>query len=794
VTMAKPCPNPRSNGQYEQPAGEPPKVARVPQLQGDASMNSFAVVNQQPFHNSQALQNFIRVLTKRAKWIIGSILICMLLSVVISLMTKPIYQATATIELNKESGGSLNLGLEDAAAQQLGAGGDLATDLQTETAILQGDSLALAVIQKLGLASRDAKDPERGMSLDDAPQMRARWLGGFKGNLKVKPVHATRLIQVIYESPDPRQAAQVANALIDSYKSQYLQSHYDATSEASEWLTKQLSALKANVEGSEKKVTDFEKETGIISFQTDSASGSGQGFHSVVIQKLDALNTALTMAEGNRIEKEAIYRLAKTGSGDVIVGLGNEPLAAQGNSMVFTQGGGISNLQTLQLQQTQLKMSLADASTAYGPNNRHLMELQTQIQALDQPIHEEIQQIVKRALTDLQLAQQTEDGVRSQFDRQQVAASKLNEKAVEFAVLSQEAFSRKKLYEDLYTKLQEANVSAGIKATNITIVDPARSQSAPIRPKPATYMAVGMLLGIFVGFATAYTVDGFDRTVSDPQEMEEITGRPVIGVIPDFRKPGRKHRAALRKGKPEGQGGEFAPKSIWMVKHPGSSAAEAFRALRTAIMLSRAKVWPKVILLTSCVPAEGKTTMSVNLAAAFAQHNKKVIIVEADMRRPRMMHVLDAPNDVGLSNVLTGMATWEEAIIHAVQLPTLDILPAGPQPPNPSEILGSTAFDELLLHLRTHYDFVLIDSPPALLVTDPVLISTKVDASIWVVSAGVATRPQLTRAAQLIELNGMPVIGLVVNRMSSAAGHGYGYGYDFDSYGSYYGKENRDDE
>ena len=768
-------------------------MARVPHLQADASMNSFAVANQQPVRNTQALQNFIRVLTKRAKWIIGSIVICVLLSGVITLMTKPLYQATATIELNKESSGSLNLGLEDSAAQQLGAGGDLATDLQTETAILQGDSLALAVIQKLGLAASDAKDPERGLSLDDAPQMRARWLGGFKGNLKVKPVHATRLIQVIYESPDPRQAAQIANALIDSYKSQYLQSHYDATSEASEWLTKQLSALKANVEGSEKKVTDFEKATGIISLQTGSGTGGGEGFHSVVIEKLDALNTALTMAEGNRIEKEAIYRLAKTGSGDVIVGLGNDPLTAQG-SMVFTQGGGISNLQTLQLQQTQLKMSLADAGTAYGPNNRHFKEIQTQIQALEEPIHQEIQQIVKRAQTDFQLAQQTEDGVRSQFDHQQVAASKLNEKAVEFAVLSQEALSRKKLYEDLYTKLQEANVSAGIKATNITIVDPARSQSVPIRPKPVTYVAVGMLLGIFVGFATAYSVDSFDRTVSDPQEMEEITGRPVIGVIPDLRKTGRKHRTALQKVKSE-EKGEFAPKSIWMVKHPGSSAAEAFRALRTAIMLSRAKVAPRVVLITSCVPGEGKTTVSVNLAAAFAQHNKKVIIVEADMRRATMERVLNTSNDVGLSNVLTGMATLDEAITHGVQLPTLDILPAGPHPPNPSEILGSIAFDELLQHLRSRYDFVLIDSPPALLVTDPVLVSTKVDAAVWVVCAGVATRPQLTRAAHLIELNGMPVIGLVVNRMSSsAAGYGYGYGYDFDSYGSYYGRENRDHE
>ena len=216
-----------------------------------------------------------------------------------------------------------------------------------------------------------------------------------------------------------------------------------------------------------------------------------------MIQKLDALNAELTAAEANRIEKEAIYRLAQTGNADVVLGLGNDPLAAQSNSMVLDTRGGLSNLQQLRQQQNQLKINLAEASTTYGANNRHLKEMQTQMRALDEQIHEELQQIIKRAQVDFQLAQQTENEIRRQFDEQQGAASKLNEKAVQFAVLSQEAFSRKKLYEDLYTKLQEANVSAGIKATNITIVDPARSQSIPIRPKPVTNMAMGMLLGIF---------------------------------------------------------------------------------------------------------------------------------------------------------------------------------------------------------------------------------------------------------------------------------------------------------
>ncbi len=189
----------------------------------------------------------------------------------------------------------------------------------------------------------------------------------------MQPIRGTRLIQVTYESHDPNQAAEISNALIDSYKNQYLQSHYDASTEASNWLTKQLSDLKANVEDSEKKLTDFEKETGILSLNMMMPTGSGNGsmgsegqIHSVVIQKLDALNAELTVAEANRIEKDAISHLAQTGSADVVLGLGSDPLASQSNSMVLTQGGGLSNLQQLRQQQAQLKVNLADASTTYG--------------------------------------------------------------------------------------------------------------------------------------------------------------------------------------------------------------------------------------------------------------------------------------------------------------------------------------------------------------------------------------------------------------------------------------------
>ena len=784
----------------------------VPQARSETPIDSPGPTALQRSESTYGLRNFMRVLTRRRKWVIGSIVACLVLAMIVTTMMKPTYDSVATIELIKSGGGSMDFGLGDALGQQ-SLGGDPQTDLATETAILKGDSLALAVIQKLNLASQppfaipNAKANAPELSPDETPWVRTRLLGIFASGLKVNSVRGTRLIRVTYESHDPKQAAQIANALIDSYKNQYLQSHYDATSETSAWLTKQLSELKANVEDSEKKLTDFEKESGILSFQAGSNNGSGGEIHSTVIQKLDALNTELTAAEANHIEKEAIYRLARGGNSDEIVALGHNPLAVEANSMVITQGGGTSNLLVLQQKQNDLKLALADASTTYGANNRHLKEIETEISELDVQIHKEIQEIVKRAQADLELAQQTEDEIRRRFVQQQEEASKLNEKTVEYAVLSQEAFSRKKLYEDLYTKLQEANVSAGIKATNITVVDPARTPSNPIRPNRVFNLELGLMGGIFLGLAMAFTVDSVDATVVNPLELEEITGMSVIGIIPTFGESGSNYgsygtygiygSARRRKRRKSQTEGSTAETDIWMLDHPESVAAEAFRSLRTSVLLSRPKAGPRVILVTSCLPGEGKSTVTVNLAISFAQHGKKVLIMEADMRRPSMKHVLDVSNEAGLSNVLAGSLTLDESSLHGVHVPTLDVLPAGPRPPMPSEMLGSAVFDSLLEQLRSLYDIVLIDSPPALLLTDAVSIASKTDAVIWVSRAGVITRPYLARATQLIERNGMPVIGFVMNRMDKSVdpyGYGYGYGYKYKNYGSYYGEKKSHDE
>jgi len=752
-----------------------------------------------------SLRGIVKIWVRRRWLIIGSIILGATCAILLIAFMKPIYEATATVELNKSSGGSLGLDLSGSGMDDLGlGGGDLDTDLKTEVGVLQSDALAMTVVKELDLGTQppfvDRKHPSIDLrnTTNVSPSERTHLLRIFQSHLKVDSVNGTRLIRVAFRSHDPKQASEVANAIIESYKEMYLQSHYLAVSQASDWMTQQLSGLKANVESSEQKLIDFEKASGILTVPTETTLPTGETMvgsqvHSTVIQKLDELNTELTAAETDRVQKEAIYRLAAAGNPDVILGLEASPLA-QGSSILAMSGGKqeLDTLQYLESKRSDLLVTMAQGRAIYGPNNRHFKDLQTQLDAVNTQLQGEMRKITDHAEADLKVAQQTESAIHARFSDAQAQAGKLNEKDVQFAILSQEATSQKRLYEDLYTKLQEADVSAGVKATNITMVDPAYAPSLPVLPKPSLFLGAGLLFGALLGFGAAHLMETIDTTIVSLPEIEEITGAAVIAVIPHFKGPVSSNKGRDQK---RAQSNSLDPgeSTAWILAHPTSSASEAFRALRTGVFLSRPGGPPKTLLITSSVPAEGKSTVAFNLAVAIAQDGKKVIIVEADMRRPVMKQYLNAASDVGLSSVLTDLVSLEEAIIHGVGTPNLDMLPAGPVPPLPAELLSSMKFDSLLRELRSEYDIVLIDSPPALILTDAITIASKVDAMIWVVRAGAATRPHLVRAAQQIHRSRLPFIGYVLNGLDSRIdpyGYSYSYyGYDSKRYGAYYGED-----
>ena len=752
------------------------------------------------------LRDHLSILVRRRKLIVGSIILGVTLAILANAIMKPVYQASATVELNKASSGALDIGFGGSGLSSMAGGDDLDTDLKTQAQVLKSDALAMTVIEDLNLSAQapfmDAKHPPVDLSVEANvnPEDRGRLTSIFQSHLRVDSVAGTRLIKVSFRSRDPKQAAVVANAIISSYKKLYLQSHYAAVSEASDWMTKQLSNLKANVEASEKQVTDFEKANGILTIPSETSVPGGQDggqIHSPVIQKLDDLNNQLTSAETDRIQKEAIYRLASTGNPNVILGMVSSSLGQR--SSILSRGGGAQGaqgLETLEARRSDLQVQLAQERAIYGPNNRHLKDMETQLSVIEGQVQDDMKKIVDRAGADLKVAEQTETAIRARFNGAQLEASKLNEKNVQLSILSQESFSRKKLYEDLYTKLQEAGVSAGVKATNITVVDPAFAPSTPVLPKRTPFIAAGILIGAFLGLGAAYGAEAIDTSVVSLPDIEEITGSAVIAVIPDFKRLPSNSKS--RGDKSPSNEIEAGQSQAWILAHPKSIAAEAFRALRTSVLLSRPGGTLKTLLVTSSVPAEGKSTVALNLAIAIAQNGKKTVLVEADMRRPTLKTALrGVVGDVGLSSVLSDLVSLDDAILSGVGTPNLDVLPAGPVPPLPAELLSSIQFSELLVELNSRYDFVLIDSPPALILTDAITIASKADAVVWIVRAGAATRPHLVRAAQQISRSRMPFIGFVLNGLDSRIdpyGYSYSYyGYDSKRYGAYYGEDKSSD-
>lgn len=779
-------------------------------------LNPFAPEAVESFHSSRGdagsgdergSRHFVNIWMRRRWLIIGSIVFGVVTSVLFTVFTTPVYEATSTIELNKENNGSLDLGLGDETGSldlNLG-GGDLETDLKTEATVLQSNALAMTVIKDLDLAAQspfvDSKHPALHVhdTVNVSPEARTHLLRVFLKHLRVETVGGTRLIQVSFRSHDPKQATNVANALIDSYMQMYLQTHYAAVSQASQWMTHQLSDLKANVENSEKQLTDFEKASGILTVPTETTLPTGETVegsqvHSPVIEKLDALNLELTAAESDRVQKEAIYRLALTGNPEVILGLVASPISAQGSS-IMPQGGEQQNLldlEGLESKRYELQVQMAQEQAVYGPNNRHFKDLQTQLSAVNGEVQDELKKVVDRAAADLKLSQQTENGIRAQYRDEETEANKLNDKNVELTLLSEEALSQKKLYDDLYTRLQEANVSAGVKATNITITDPAFTPSVPVVPKPSLFILLGTLFGASLGFGAAHLRESFDTTVVSLPEIEEITRSAVIAVIPDFTRQSRSKKTR-DNGLVHADELQADQSKTWILAHPTSIASEAFRTLRTSVFLSRPGGVPRTLLITSSVPREGKSTVAFNLAIAIAQNGRKVIVVDADLRRPSLRQFLRIDSKIGLSSVLADVASLDEAIVGGVSTENLDALPAGPVPPLPAELLSSKKFDSVLGELRSRYDVVLIDSPPALLLTDAITMAAKVDAVIWIVRAGTATRPHLVRAAQQIQRNRMAFIGYVLNALDTRIdpyGYGYSYyGYNPKRYEEYYGKD-----
>jgi succinoglycan biosynthesis transport protein ExoP len=716
----------------------------------------------------------VRVLAKR-KW---TVLICLVtifsIVAIASLKMTPIYEASGSIAINKADSGLVNFNNSPTFSLDYYD----PTEMETEVKILQSDLLALQVVKELALDRRPefgGKTPATPSSLDLAPDplqadtgRTTSLLSSFRSNLRVVLAPNTHIIEVHYRSADKDLAATVVNTLMTTYTENNFKSRFDSTMQASDWLSKQLVDLQMKVETSQEKLVHYQKEHEILGIDEK---------QNITTSKLDELNKALTAAESERMDRESVYRLVQAGDTDTITSAANALDSAGASTQSVS-----SLLDTLRSKQADLKIQAAELNTQFGPAYPKLAQINNQLKEIDIQVLAETRKIAGKIKGQYLAALQRENMLHDALENQKQEANKLNESAIEYSLLKRDLDTNRQLYEGLLEKLKEAGVSAGLRSNNFRIVDVARSPNGPIEPNIPRNLSFAFMLGLTSGVGLAFLLEGLDNTVRTTEQAQMISGLPPLGMIPlgsrTTREGNSTKRLVIATSKE-------AVELITQVR-PQSQMAESYRALRTSLLLSNLGAPPKVIMITSALPQEGKTTTSINCAVVLAQKGIRVLLIDADLRRPSIHKTLGMGPRSGLSNVLTGSATLEQAITRSSILPNLSVLPAGTPPPNPAELLASTNMRDVLEQLRGQYDHIVVDTPPTLSVTDAVVLSPRADAIVLVIRSGQTTKQALRRSRDILTQVNAKVSGVLLNAVDLSSPDYYYY-YEYQGkYARYY--------
>ena len=728
-----------------------------------------ALYNVLPAQES-TLREYLRVLIKR-KWLVLGVVVGIFAIVAIaSLRQTPVYEAVGQIVVNKADSNLItfkdSMPVVDYYDQ---------SDLDTEVRILQSDLLALQVVRQLNLDKRpefgghpEQKQPNLVADpLQNDSNRTSALLGAFRGNLHVALIPNTRIIEIHYNSTDPQLAASAVNTLAATYVEQNFKTKFESTMQASDWLSKQLVDLQMKVETSQEKLVRYQKEHEILGIDEK---------QNITTEKLDEVNKEMTAAEFDRMQKEAVYRQTQSSDPETVAAA-----IIAGNAA----GNGLSLLDKLREQQATLRIQVAELSTQLGPAYPKVAQLNSQLKEIDRQVKVEIDKAVDHLRGEYEAAMQRETMLRGSFDKQKQEANKLNESAIEYSLLKRDVESNRTLYEGLLEKLKEAGVTAGLRSNNFRIINAARVPTAPSEPNIPRNLAFALVLGSISGIGLAFLLENMDNTVRTPEQAQAISALPSLGMIPLGSKSGNRGPAGARLALTSSK---EAVEMVTQVR-PQSQMAESYRALRTSLLLSNLGAPPKVVLVTSARPQEGKTTTSINTAIVLAQKGTRVLLIDADLRRPSVHKTLGMGPRSGLSNVLTGSATLQQTVVASPVLPNLFVLPAGSPPPNPAELLASSNMRDLLSELREQYDHIVIDTPPTLSVTDAVVLSPRADATILVIRSGQTTKQALRRARDILMQVNAHVAGVLLNAVDLTSPDYYYY-YEYQGkYGHYYQEE-----
>ena len=702
------------------------------------------------------------------KWlIVGVAIATMAAGAVWTARTPKIYEATCTIEYDPSPSKPLGGSVED-VADPIGSFWTTREFFQTQNLVIGSRDIAERVTRKLGLHEDPTYLPQDDDPVGETGNVEATALA-VQSRLTVDPVPDTRIVRVHAKDVKPERAKLIADTVARAYVDKTIEDRLASTDRARDWLENQLTTLRQELDEAELALHDFKKGHNVLSVSMEDRQN-------LVASDIRATHDKLTETRNRRIELQARARRLEASL--------NKPLD-QIDPTLMEEGAALTGLVLELRDKRQERDALA---VKYGDEHPTMRQLEQEIGVLERQVRRERASVVGSAEKDVEQIKAVETGLRAAAGEAHSAGLNLNLREIEYRRLNHDRDNKAKLYEIVLQRLTETDLTRMLKTTHVRVLDQALLPVTPVSPNVVKNLLGSLLVGLLLGLAVALFASRLDRTVRSV-EMVEGLGLTVLGVVPHLPGSEKEPKAPrrLKKAKIPRATTPPAPGDMIVFEEPMSPAAETFRMIRTNLAFMSQDAPLRSLVVTSALPLEGKTTVATNLATSLAQFGRSTLLVDADLRRPRVHRVFKVDKDVGLTSLVVGEATLREAI-RPTQVDGLSVLPAGPIPPNPSELLHSSAFGRLKEDLLLHYDWVIFDSPPMGAVTDAAVLAPQVDGVLLVVRAGRTTGDSILSAKKQLTSVSARLVGSVLNdidvrmRRPRDGGDSYRYRYTAQGY------------
>jgi capsular exopolysaccharide synthesis family protein len=589
----------------------------------------------------------------------------------------------------------------------------------------------------------------------------------LQGHITITPISNTRLVRVSVTDRDPERAQLIANTLVDVYTEKTVEDRLGSTVTALEWLGTQLDGLRDELNSAELALHQFKEEHNVLSVSLEDQ-------RNLVAQEIQHFSEALTEIRMRRIALKARMEVLHQAERD-------DPMEV--HAPLVNEDAALVALRTRILEAEQERNTLA---VRYGENHPDIQRADTQLETLRRQFRSELDRVIDAAEAELAEVRSNEAGLRAALDQAHAAGLNLNLREIEYSRLQRERENKAQVYQLVLQRATEADLTRMLQTTYVRVVDRALKPGFPIRPSIKNNTAAGLAVGLALGIGLALLLSRLDRRIKTIQQAEGF-GLPVLGILPRLPDAPERERRASRKRKVGAPIVHSPERDLIVHLHPTSEAAECCRSIRTNLTFMSVDEPMRSVVVTSGHPAEGKTTVIISLAISLAQSGKKVLLVDTDLRRPQIHRAFDLDPARGITSVLAGEMKLRAAVAET-QVPGVSVLPVGPIPPNPAELLHSRPFAALIAEVRERWDVVLFDSPPANVVTDAAIIAPQVDGALVVVKSEQTTRDSLRRTLRQLGDVAANVAGIVFNDVDLSARGPYAAGYYRYRYGAYYGR------